>query len=951
MYIYSVDNILIKLRKERKIRMSTDYLNPMSSTYDSILAIIKSMTIKYNYKAEEFETEESLMAANEYLDAIEGKTSFDSYVDYTYEDMISVGISDYDTIEAAIRGDTSLIPDRYRESLYKIRVNKIIDNYVEKNNYYRTLNGLPNLEESPRDYFYITDSMAENFHIDKSIPVHQIQDYYNKLNPGDGDYLISLVEGSGYITKLMEANPDKTYLGYIGHNRIPIPESRESKNFQILLIKDNSVKHILYTEFVRIYEQCREYFVNVVYNRSFRSFIEYYDNFIALCIMVMTIQQLVIKQITLGISREFFDIYALKMLYEVYGIPYNLNLDDDTQQQIVRNLNLFIRDKSTNKVIYNIAEALGFGSNFSIYKYYLSKQHKVDSFGVPIFRETQKFNDAIGEVETIPDYEAMYDVYFHKAELKDNNFVNTFNDALNTSTYEEITKSDPYWWLDSNTYEKVWQTEYNFVESKYFGITISYRLTNLLFENIVLMKMIVSKESEIKSLRLSLPKMTGGTEIPLFDIIILLICLTAAKHNLTGEIVSLPSDVMNVLDFMAETGEYEDIDIKSYLADAYSFNFDYFSSPDWEEQKVFFKKNLTTEEYNKLLEYTAILSIPDDELEDVKIEALNNIYEHVKSFYNFIELKMTETSDIHMYRQLRKLYRAGFYSREVKNLFDITGELSGHKRTAFNFFEYLRIKNPSLYDAVFDVDYRAQYDEFINKYPDLKLSGYSYDQFRYDSEIGKVSDEFSSEEIPIRIRFDHVKDSDVDNASIKDEKIFFYISHCISRLENIIYNLNYTYMLNDASTPLESLLIKLIRFFKSYTTELISSDNIYVVDLKPDSLVKLFDVVYKLRKNLLIPEEIHLSYSDIIEISSGYLLNGGKIGYIDKYLYEIWLIIDNRQGLINYLKFRDMIHKMHKDLKIDQYLSLEDIIYYSSNLVPRENFRIRDKIIKMYYSD
>ena len=307
--------------------MSTDYLNPMASTYDSVIKILKSITIKYNYIAEENETMESQMAADEYLDAVEGKTTFDSYIDYTYEDMIAVGITDYDIMSVAVSGDTSVIPEMYREPLYKIRVNKIIKNYKEQNNYYRMLNGLPDKDEDPLKYFYITDSMAENFGIDKTIPIHYIQDYYNNINQGDGDYYISLVEGSGYITSLYEANPTKEYLKYIGSSRISINKSRRAKNFQILLIKDASIKQVLYNEFTQIYEQCREYFVNVVYNRAFRSFIDYYDNFIALCIMVMTIQQLVVKQMTLGIHREFFDIYALKMLYEVYGIPYNLNLD------------------------------------------------------------------------------------------------------------------------------------------------------------------------------------------------------------------------------------------------------------------------------------------------------------------------------------------------------------------------------------------------------------------------------------------------------------------------------------------------------------------------------------------------------------------------------------------------------------------------------------------------
>ena len=348
--------------------MGTDYLNPMASTYDSVIKILKSITIKYSYLAEAGETDEATMSANEYIDAVERRTDFDTYSDYTYDDMVRVGITDYDILSEAMAGNYTVIPNEYREPLYEIRIQKIIDNYVEKNNYYRMLNGYPDLEEDSIHYFYITDSMAENYGINKHIPIHQIQDYYNKIEEGSGDYYISLIEGSGYIDKLYEANPDKEYLRFIGAARIPIITARKAKNFQILIVRDITIKQVLYNEFTEIYEQCREYFVNVVYNRNFRSFFDNYDKFIALCIMVMAIQQLIVKQMTLGIHREFFDIYALKMLYETYGIPYNLNLDEDSQQQIVRNLNLFIRDKATNKVIYNIAEALGFGSNFSIYK-------------------------------------------------------------------------------------------------------------------------------------------------------------------------------------------------------------------------------------------------------------------------------------------------------------------------------------------------------------------------------------------------------------------------------------------------------------------------------------------------------------------------------------------------------------------------------------------------------
>jgi hypothetical protein len=159
-------------------------------------------------------------------------------------------------------------------------------------------------------------------------------------------------------------------------------------------------------------------------------------------------------------------------------------------------------------------------------------------------------------------------------------------------------------------------------------------------------------------------------------------------------------------------------------------------------------------------------------------------------------------------------------------------------------------------------------------------------------------------------------------------------------------------MLGDAATPLESLLIKLIRFFKSYTTELINLDNIYIVDLKPDNILKLFEVLHKMEKNMLIPEDIHMSYSDVIQIATTDILNGGKIGYIDKYIYEIWLIFDNRQCFTNYIKMRDVLHEMIKELNLD-----ENLYMFDSNVKTEvtaytdDKLNMKDKMIRMYYSD
>ena len=439
--------------------MSDSNINPMYHVYEFFTQLVENCEIKYDYLVEKYETVEIQRYADNYIDALLENDTFDSYIDYTYDELVSVGITDIDIINKVLAGDTSVIPEKYHEILLLNRRESIVNTYEEQNNYYRKYNGLPDLEDTKK--FYVTDEIADIYNIDRSIPIHLLQDYYNSESEGYGDSIISSIEGMGYLTQLIEANPDKEYLKFIGKRKVSILRLRQTKNFQIISIDRDKVKNNIYNEFIQLYNSCRDYFVSVVYIRSFREFIDYYDQFIAMCIMVMTIQQLVVKQLQLNTNREFFDVYAVRMLYQNYGIPYNLYLDDDTQSRIAKNLNILIQEKGTDKCLYDIAAVLGFGSNFNIYKYFLSKEHKTDNYGVPIFKEHEVFNSDTGEVEILPDYENMYNIYFHKSELNNEHFIDTFNSALNTADYNEVTDPDPFWWKDTNLVKKIYETEYN----------------------------------------------------------------------------------------------------------------------------------------------------------------------------------------------------------------------------------------------------------------------------------------------------------------------------------------------------------------------------------------------------------------------------------------------------------------------------------------------------------
>ena len=97
-----------------------------------------------------------------------------------------------------------------------------------------------------------------------------------------------------------------------------------------------------------------------------------------------------------------------------------------------------------------------------------------------------------------------------------------------------------------------------------------------------------------------------------------------------------------------------------------------------------------------------------------------------------------------------------------------------------------------------------------------------------------------------------------------DDLVYYYIDHIISRLETVVENLKYIYMQNDSSTPIEDLLLKMIRYFKSFTVDCLGLDIIYVYDIKSENIIRFFDEVAKIVKWIEPHEHIHLSYGDVI---------------------------------------------------------------------------------------
>ena len=321
-------------------------VNLLTQLYNDFIIVLEQAVIKYNILAEKYETLETKRDADAYINASLMKDKFNTYLRYDKDiiaDILGLDMTyQYDIVEEYYN-DNSLIPYKLRDEFLKRQRKKIIDSYIEKNNYYRMLNGQPDFEDTISNFVFVEREVADKYGINSDTPVHLLS-----------EVKISLLQTLGYIDQLIEKYPDKKYLRFLGNRKIDIVTARTAKNFAVLRIPYD-VSATMWDRFALTYEQCREYSMTCIYITEYRNTIDYYDNFIALCIMVMTIQQVIARVIKDTIERNFFDDYCVRTLFSVYGVPYYTYMDSGIKRQIVQDLNILVLNKGTYKVLLQVA--------------------------------------------------------------------------------------------------------------------------------------------------------------------------------------------------------------------------------------------------------------------------------------------------------------------------------------------------------------------------------------------------------------------------------------------------------------------------------------------------------------------------------------------------------------------------------------------------------------------
>lgn len=723
----------------------------LDTIFRDFRTLISSIVIKYDTLAKANETVEITRNADNYLSAVNEEDTFATYRTFDPEVIVSAGVAP--NLDAAVPyvEDKKRIPVTARDRVVSEQRKFIINNYVEENNYYRMLSGLPNTEDF--GFIFLTMEEAVEVGVAPNTPIHEYDD----------DAILK-IEKSGILARIRIDNPSKKYLGYVGSNRINIARARMAKNFAVLRMT-HDISDTFYEEFNNIYDLCREYFMTVIYNRTFSKNYDLYDNFIAMMIMVFTLQRIIANVFKYGIDQDFYDLGSIQLMFKSYNVPFIENLPLDYQRILVRNLNNLLRYKSTDKVLYDICSLLGF-ERIQIFKYFLLKKHNLDNEGNPLFLYKEVENGD-GTTSIVEDHERMYGLIFQSVELNERNQALALSNNINTLDYNQVVIDDPYWWSEDDELKQfIYESDFNFSETKFVSMNIMYKMTQMLFEVTYVFRMLLDKKSDTVNITVELPKLFEDKKINLFELTVFLCALLAKKNGMAGNIIGTPSKILDIM----------------------GFNF----SADFDMIRKYIRDNPSKID-NTVLQYLSnprVFTAAD----------VNDLYSDIKAFNDFIVERMGLSQDIEEYRAYRKLFQALMVTENTDVLFT---------------------KN--------DGTLAKTYLEYLEDH-DVRMAN------------------FVTEAIP--------------------EEIGNHIDHILAKLNDAMVDLKYLSIVNDSNSVTLNAVITLVKFFKSYTTDITSFNILYLMDSRYFNMVKLIDRIESISVNmnfvdtsLLMNYKTELSYS------------------------------------------------------------------------------------------
>lgn len=509
----------------------------MDEIVDNCKTIFKNIVVKNDALAISFETDETMDTARELYSIVENKIRFNNFpfTRNMLETFEKNGIRVFsDEFITQILYDRNVIPLSLRKETLEYCKKYYIDNFgdLEKNNYYRSLAGLPpyngtvfNIRREradekfwiyvyrsdfPSDYDIKSDIKFDSYTGLSDIPIH-------KLNIED----ISILQMNGVIDNIINdyRGFNYSYLRYLGYKSISIYKSRKAQKWQILYMP--AVEQLVQQRFEELYNINRSIYLKRTYQDAMSLGSNHYDESIILLLLCQTFNDLVVDVPEWYIRRDIFDIRSVQYFLESFGVEFFDVIPLKYQIGIVKNLNKLIKYKSSTRNNNDIIDIFNLTGTY-VYKYFLYKK---------------RLND--GDDKSPENY----DLEFIKVKQGEP-FDKYIDDNIYRYRYDDLTLEDKYWdgvykeWtndVDKKFKEQLHEeiedahkekNDYTVEGTKYMSIDYEVDMSEYQYQVEYFFSYILDSEIDVEDLKILVPSISSSTEVNISDLFILLYLLS-----------------------------------------------------------------------------------------------------------------------------------------------------------------------------------------------------------------------------------------------------------------------------------------------------------------------------------------------------------------------------------------------------------------------------------------
>ena len=406
------------------------------------------------------------------------------------------------------------LSDNQIQELLDIKRKEVLNEYVEYNEYYRMLMGLPRLiykgrvlvEDESRFVYLPKDTILQG--IDNTIPVHRFTEIQKKT-----------LESSGELNKLIINNSSHEYLKYLSKNISPIL-SREANEFDIIYYtNDDKVR-----SFVDHYRAVRNNFIVNYYSPYDAVKYSFYEPLQCINLTLATLANVNAYAPREVLDTQLIDEKYIYDLFESYGVP-KFNFSSDYLQKIAYKLNTLTRRKGSKQVLNDISDTF---NEINIFKYFIYKRLKPNLTDY-----------------SIPDKDK-YNLYYVRTPLNVDDPYEYIKNESNLTPFEEIAKEDLKWGSveDGTMEDEIKSMDVTWSESKYISLNNKIDLITYSYEISHFVRYIIEHEKVFRNITFYLD--TADYTATLFEVICYLQALIFRKMQINPDIPDTMSSVVYI---------------------------------------------------------------------------------------------------------------------------------------------------------------------------------------------------------------------------------------------------------------------------------------------------------------------------------------------------------------------------------------------------------------------